>query len=783
MKLTRFILLFTLILTSVSPAAAQTKEHMLSVMEQASGEPVVGAAVSYADDLGKMRHAVTDIDGRARLKVMSGRKYRYEISFVGLKSLKGSFNGSKPPRRLYMKEDNRLIDEVVVKGSHAARPVKLTPVTTQVISASEMVNSGYGDVKKVLMQETPGLNIQKVGFGNEISLQGLDARHVVFLMDGERMTGDMAGNLDYERFNLHAIDKIEIVKGATSTLYGSRASGAVINMITKRPTQRFSITAGGRWGQMNERNYSSPSPHDFLYMYEKHVDRPNLQWWTSAGLKFWKIASQTDVWYSQSDAFYLYQKGLDEKVYTRQANPFLKEDVRMVSKLPRAPMGVEGGEHLTVSQKLFFKPFKGLDLEVYGKGFWINQFDLVPDLLFSQSRDYTWGGKISWRFRDWFRIDATVNSDYYYNYKRDERRDERSKVYNSHLFQPKLMVSSDFFHGHNLKFGVEHYNDDLTSNRFSGVGDRRELTRGLTETEFLFQDEWKINEKWMTTLGVRTNFSDVFGFMWMPTAATKFSPSKLWHFRATYSKGYRSPSIKELFFNWDNMGMFMIVGNEFLKPEKNHYFSLGAEFDNDVCFVNADVYLNHYKNKIEGVWSIYDLQYNFEYENLRSQNLVGTEILAKLKAARGLILSASYAYVNISKTDGRAISTTSPHSATGGVEYSFSKKGYRLTAGFNASYMGRKRYDVQDRLQMDGMSRDAYFRCSLPSYILCNMNVTQTFYDSLKLTVGVDNVFNYKPHTLGSGLTAFNIPATAGTRVFAQLQLTVDSAMKWLRRK
>ena len=85
------------------------------------------------------------------------------------------------------------------------------------------------------------MNIQKVGFGNEISMQGLDARHVLFLQDGERLTGDMAGNLDYERFNLHAIDRIEIVKGASSTLYGSRASGAVINLITKKTTKPIDI--------------------------------------------------------------------------------------------------------------------------------------------------------------------------------------------------------------------------------------------------------------------------------------------------------------------------------------------------------------------------------------------------------------------------------------------------------------------------------------------------------------------------------------------------------------
>ena len=153
----------------------------------------------------------------------------------------------------------------------------MSPVTTQVLGGKQLVEAGYSNLQQALQQETPGLNIQKVGFGNEISMQGLDARHVLFLMDGERMTGDMAGNLDYERFNLHAIDRIEIVKGASSTLYGSRAAGAVINLITKKTTKPLSIDAGVRYGQMNERNYKNPQPKDFLYMFEKNADRPNLQ--------------------------------------------------------------------------------------------------------------------------------------------------------------------------------------------------------------------------------------------------------------------------------------------------------------------------------------------------------------------------------------------------------------------------------------------------------------------------------------------------------------------------
>ena len=67
----------------------------------------------------------------------------------------------------------------------------MSPVTTQVLGGKALVDAGYSNLQQALQQETPGLNIQKVGFGNEISMQGLDARHVLFLMDGERMTGDI----------------------------------------------------------------------------------------------------------------------------------------------------------------------------------------------------------------------------------------------------------------------------------------------------------------------------------------------------------------------------------------------------------------------------------------------------------------------------------------------------------------------------------------------------------------------------------------------------------------
>lgn len=682
-----------------------------------------------------------------------------------------------------LKDKNLSLNEVVVTGLQTVNPIKSTPIVTQIISGKDMVNAGYSDIQKVLEHETPGLNIQKVGFGNELSMQGLDARHVLFLQDGERMTGDMAGNLDYERFNLHAIDRIEIIKGGSSTLYGSRASGAVINLITKKPTQPLCIDAGFRWGQMNEINYKNPQKSDFLYMFEKHADRPNLQAWTSAGWMAGAFSSQTDIWYGESDAFYLYQAENDKKVYTAEANAFLDHDVTIVSSMARPPMGIEGNEHLQVAQKFFYEPNKNFNVQLYGTGFWMNQFDLIQDLVFNQSKDYTAGIKASYSLKDWFTVTASIHSDFYERYKRHERRNERQKVYESEIWQPRLTIKSNYLNNHQLIFGIENFTDEITSNRFSGKATLKMLTRSLKETESYIQDDWNMTDRWMMTLGVRTNFSHVFGFMWMPKIAAKYKIDEHWAMRANYSKGYRSPSIKELFFNWDHLGMFMVKGNEYLKPEKNHYFSLGTEYDNGRFFFNINTYANLFRNKIEGIWRIYDMQYNFEYENLDKQNLIGAEVISRWKVFSFLTVNASYSYVNVSKENGLRINTTSPHAATAGIEYKLNKNNYSLLAGFNASIMGQKQYDVQDRLTVDGVSHDAYFRCTLPTYALCNLNVTQTFCNKLKLTIGVDNIFNYKPKTLGSGLTAFNVPGTAGARGYAQVEVKIDELIKPLKKK
>ncbi|KAA4746078.1 TonB-dependent receptor [Bacteroides fragilis] len=778
-------ILFLMLLICVHTAAQQKVK--LEVLEKGTEQPIIAANVIYADNeaLRNPQYAITNTSGQAELKLPSKGICYYKVTYIGYVPVTGKIGGTQDEKVIYMKEDDLGINEVVVTGSRTARPIKMSPVTTQVLGGKALVDAGYSNLQQALQQETPGLNIQKVGFGNEISMQGLDARHVLFLMDGERMTGDMAGNLDYERFNLHAIDRVEIVKGASSTLYGSRAAGAVINLITKKTDKPLSIDAGIRYGQMNERNYKHPQPKDFLYMFEQNADRPNLQSWVSAGFKAGKFTSQTDVWYSESDAFYMYQAENDKKVYTKEANPFLPHDITVVSNAVRPPMGIEGKEHITVSQKLYYNPNPNLSVLVYGSSFFMNTYDLIQDMMFSQARDLTAGTKVTYHVKDWFSVTGSLHADFYDRFKRHERIDKRQKDYESSIYQPRLTVTSNYFNGHSLILGMEHTSDELTSDRFSGNANHDLKTRALKETEYFLQDEWTINPRWMISVGIRTNFSKAFGFMGMPKVAAKYSPDKHWSLRANYSMGYRSPSIKELFFNWDHLGMFMIRGNENMRPEKNNYFSLGAEYSNDRLFVSGTAYGNYFRDKIEGVWHIYDMQYNFEYTNLSQQRLLGLEVLARWSVLDCLTLNGTYSFVDVSKNKGIQVNTTSPHAATASMDYKYMKKNYRLNAVFSASYMGGKKFDVQDRVfvKEENKSYDAYFRCDLPQYVLCNLSVSQTFWNKVKLTLGMDNLFNYVPKTLGSGITMFNVPATAGARGWVQVEFMLDDVINSLKKK
>ena len=131
------------------------------------------------------------------------------------------------------------LETVVVTATRTPRALKDIPVVTRVITAEDIQKVDATNVKDVLQQELPGLEFTYSMGQQVLNMGGYEGNNILFLVDGERMAGESMDNVDFSRLNLSSIERIEIVKGAASTLYGSSAMGGVINIITKEPSSTW----------------------------------------------------------------------------------------------------------------------------------------------------------------------------------------------------------------------------------------------------------------------------------------------------------------------------------------------------------------------------------------------------------------------------------------------------------------------------------------------------------------------------------------------------------------
>jgi outer membrane receptor for ferrienterochelin and colicins len=139
--------------------------------------------------------------------------------------------------------------ELVVSGSRVDRGGK-PAAGVDVLDKDFIAETGARNVADVL-ERAPGLTVtDSTGTGKEVSIDGLDAKHVLVLVDGRPLNGRVRDKVDLSRLavSVSEIEKVEVVRGPTSALYGSEALGGVINIVTKkpRPGARADVEVGGR---------------------------------------------------------------------------------------------------------------------------------------------------------------------------------------------------------------------------------------------------------------------------------------------------------------------------------------------------------------------------------------------------------------------------------------------------------------------------------------------------------------------------------------------------------
>ena len=221
------------------------------------GTPLPGASVIV---VGTTIGAGTNTQGEFTLSLRDKRAAVLRASFIGYTPTEYRTKSDENDRIvIQMKPTQSSLEEVVVTGTRTEKPLKDVPVLTRVIGQKEIQALNPMDIETLLQYELPGIQFSYNSMSKlpEITYQGMSGEYLLFLVDGERISGEGSDhNPDFSRFNIDDIERIEVVKGAQSTLYASNALGAVINIITKSANRPFTGNINARYGNKSGEKYT-----------------------------------------------------------------------------------------------------------------------------------------------------------------------------------------------------------------------------------------------------------------------------------------------------------------------------------------------------------------------------------------------------------------------------------------------------------------------------------------------------------------------------------------------
>lgn len=230
----RKLILFLFILTS---NYLFSQKRISGTVMDSEGNPVINANITV---VGKNAGVTTDADGRFEINFEFDKNDKIVISSVGYEKKILKIDSITTELRIILKEKVYATNEVVVTGTRNLKNLKDTPVRTELITEAEIKRCSYITLKDVLIEQN-GMSIVD-NHGSGIQIQGLDPEYTLILIDGEPAVGRTAGTLELSRFDVANLKQIEIVKGPSSSLYGSEALAGVINLITKFPEEQYKFS-------------------------------------------------------------------------------------------------------------------------------------------------------------------------------------------------------------------------------------------------------------------------------------------------------------------------------------------------------------------------------------------------------------------------------------------------------------------------------------------------------------------------------------------------------------
>lgn len=443
------------------------------------------------------------------------------------------------------------VDVVVVTGTRSEHAQGDSPVATEVIDAATIARSGATSAAD-LLERVAGIQTSRSAFGASVALQGLDPTHTLVLVDGQRMIGRKDGVLDLSRISADRIERIEIVKGPGSTLYGSDAMAGVIHIITRRPdAPRFD----------GDVRYGGFRTLDSSASFERRGDR---------------VGSVTTGGFHWQDPY-----DLDP------SDP--------------AEDGV-GLDQVDVSQKLLFDVGPGFDLEASGSyltrgthareeaggGAAFDRINRVEEAT-AQLTETALAGRTKVTFSQY----ATLFRDQFFYDQLGSNREDQYEDNRQTLGELDATVTSAVG-DHVATAGLEGFLEHNVSPRLSVPQADR------SRAAVYVQDEWTVVDDRLDLLpGFRYDVDSQFGGAPTPRLAGAWFAGDDVVVRANYGLGFRAPSFKELYLLFENPAAgYVVVGNPQLEAERSRGGTVGVELDPGRATLAVQAFHNDVTNLI-----------------------------------------------------------------------------------------------------------------------------------------------------------------------------------------
>ena len=619
------------------------------------------------------------------------------------------------------------LNPVVVTGSGHHQRLKSTTTPVHVLSAQEISEQGISTFDGALVRMMPQVSMAPNSMGTFLRLNGLGNKYILILINGQKLTGDISGNVDLNRINMSRVKRIEVLDGAASSLYGSDAIAGVINIITDQPTQQLvSVTSNTRVsgkGQLTEsvnldifyKGFGSYTTftHDRADSYQNN------------DLEYVK-GSDTQTQRTIAPFFTGYRNNMVGQKFTYSANDHLALNAGMdysykITDRPHTDPNMTGGTDYEMR-------YKGFRWNVGG----IYKFDRKNSL----QADFTVD---RFRYGKEYVLDTKTqqNGDYVQSKKQRAMEGELKAILG--------LVS-----GGTSIVGADWRKEWLTAT--SG-----NIQQHVYTLAGYAQHDQQVVRNLTATAGLRYTYHETFGSQLTPKIAVMYAPGNF-RFRATYSAGFRAPGLDELYYHYFsvNRGKAQITfGNKNLKAEKSNYFSLGAEYRSDIVAVSVTGFLNRINDMVVrkdvpvDAASLAMLRTEFPemtdaqanklerysfYQNSDKGDVKGVQLNASANIFEGFNLSANYVYTYArTQTAGEWITMERSirHAATVGANYHHSWGRYGLNVNLNGRLQSKTYYTTYE---------------NAPGFGVWNLQTTHSFdvvkWAFLEPSIGVDNIFD-----------------------------------------